>query len=151
MRDTLYKSGPVEPAAEATGSTAPAPESARGRIVEAAKKQLDKYYAYGKQGEFEGFDCSALAQYAYNEAGVKIPRTVKRQYGSAKKISKEELKAGDLVFFTTYAPGATHVGIYIGDGRFIHSPTTGKKVDISELANVYWNKAFISGGSYIND
>jgi len=109
----------------------------------------DKYYAYGKQDNFEGFDCSGLAQYAYAEAGIKIPRTVKQQYEKCDKINKDGLRRGDLVFFSTYAPGPTHVGIFIGEGKFIHSPTTGKKVEISDLSNVYWDKAYYGAGSYI--
>jgi cell wall-associated NlpC family hydrolase len=108
-----------------------------------------RYYAYGKQDKYTGFDCSGLTQYAYAEAGIKIPRTVKLQYEKCDKISKDALSRGDLVFFSTYAPGPTHVGIYIGEGKFIHSPTTGKKVDVSGLDNVYWQKAFISGGTFI--
>jgi cell wall-associated NlpC family hydrolase len=121
----------------------------RELVVRAAKNQLDKFYAYGKQDSYEGFDCSGLAQYAYNEAGIKIPRTVKQQFEQCQKVDKGALKPGDLVFFTTYAPGATHVGIFIGDGKFIHSPTTGKKVDISGLDNTYWSKAFYGAGTYI--
>jgi cell wall-associated NlpC family hydrolase len=122
---------------------------AREIVVRAAKNQLDKFYVYGKQDKYEGFDCSGLAQYAYSEAGIKIPRTVKQQYDNCDKVDKGNLRPGDLVFFSTYAPGATHVGIFIGDGKFIHSPTTGKKIDISGLDNVYWNKAFYGAGTYI--
>jgi len=121
----------------------------REAIVRSAKNQLDKFYAYGKQDKYEGFDCSGLAQYAYSEAGIKIPRTVIKQYDQCYKVDRADLKPGDLVFFTTYASGATHVGIYLGDGKFIHSPTTGKKVDISDLSNAYWNKAFVGAGTFI--
>ena len=131
---SLKTSGPV------TGS--------RETVVEAAKKQLDKFYAYGKHDKYEGFDCSGLAQYAYSEAGIRIPRTVKQQFDDCSRVDRENLKPGDLVFFTTYAPGATHVGIYIGDGRFIHSPTTGKKVDISDMSNPYWDRSFFGAGTY---
>jgi cell wall-associated NlpC family hydrolase len=149
LRDGLYKKAAT--GVEKTVTQAVVPEGARGAVVKAAVSQLDKYYSYGSQDKYQGFDCSGLAQYSYNEAGIKIPRTVKLQYDSAQKIQKGELKPADLVFFTTYAPGATHVGIYIGNGKFIHAPTTGKKVDISELKNVYWEKAFITGGRYIKD
>lgn len=120
----------------------------RDAVVKAAISQLDMFYAYGKQDKYSGFDCSGLTQYAYKEAGINIPRTVKMQYENCSRVSRDGLKPGDLVFFTTYAPGATHVGIFTGGGKFIHSPTTGKKVEISELSNVYWNNAFISGGTY---
>jgi len=127
------------------------PDGPRGKTVKAAMTMLDKYYRYGGQGGYEGYDCSGLAQYAYAEAGIKIPRTVKRQYAEARRVDRPALKPGDLVFFTTYAAGATHVGIYAGKGYFIHSPTTGKKVDISSMENPYWKKAFVGAGTFFND
>ncbi|MCE5300182.1 MAG: C40 family peptidase [Spirochaetia bacterium] len=109
---------------------------------------LNTDYGYGRQEEGAGFDCSGLSQAAYAKAGIKIPRMVKDQYAKADKISTIEAKPGDLVFYTTYAPGATHVGIYIGNNRFIHAPSTGKKVSIVEMNNPYWKSRFICFGSF---
>jgi cell wall-associated NlpC family hydrolase len=109
---------------------------------------LDKEYVYGMQDEHAGFDCSGLVQFVYFEAGVRIPRTVKKQYDSSRRISLDQLQPADLVFFSTFAAGPTHVGIFIGGGKFIHAPSEGKKVEIKELDNVYWNKVYYGAGSF---
>lgn len=121
-----------------------------GMIVRTAKNLLNKRYAYGRQDSYEGFDCSGLTQFAYREAGIKIPRTCRAQYEKAVKIPVDRLRPGDLVFFTTYAAGPTHVGVYIGDDKFIHSPSDGKKVEIDSMENSYWKKAFYGAGTFIN-
>ncbi len=121
---------------------------ARDIIVRSAKNMLEKRYSYGKKDKYEGFDCSGLAQYAYSEAGMKIPRTSKAQYQKSRKISKDQLKPADLIFFSTYAPGPTHVGIYLGGGKFIHAPSEGKKVQVVDMDNSYWKKAFYGAGTY---
>jgi cell wall-associated NlpC family hydrolase len=109
---------------------------------------LEKKYKFGEQDPGSGFDCSGLAQYAYKQAGINIPRTASAQYESSTRISKGELKDADLVFFSTSGPGATHVGIYLGNGKFIHSPSEGKKVQIVDLNNPYWKANFFGAGSY---
>jgi cell wall-associated NlpC family hydrolase len=123
---------------------------ARKIIVRTAKNLLNKHYAYGRQDSYEGFDCSGLTQFAYLEAGIKIPRTCRAQYDKAAKIPIDRLKPGDLVFFSTYADGPTHVGVYIGDNEFIHSPSEGKKVAVVNMDNSYWKKVFYGAGTYIN-
>jgi cell wall-associated NlpC family hydrolase len=76
-----------------------------------------------------GFDCSGLIWYSYKKVGVNTPRTSKELRKHAKKISRKKMKAGDLVFFKGWVRTG-HVGIYIGNGRFIHAPSSGKKVKI---------------------
>ena len=120
----------------------------RAEVVRAAKDMLDTKYEFGKQDPGSGFDCSGLAQYAYKQAGIKIPRTTAAQYASSKHISKDELKEADLVFFSTNGPGASHVGIYLGKGRFIHAPSEGKKVQSVEMNNPYWKANFFGAGTY---
>ncbi len=120
-------------------------------IARAAKNMAGKTYRYGESSRRSGFDCSGLSQYAYKEAGINIPRTAAAQYKRSGKITREELKKGDLVFFSTKGSGASHVGIYLGGGRFIHSPSSGKKVRVSKLENPYWKSHYYGAGRYIND
>ena len=121
----------------------------RESIVKHAKSALNTEYKYSGTGENGGFDCSGLAQYVYNQAGIKIGRTASTQYREAEKITKDRLMPADLVFFTTYGPGVTHVGVFIGGTSFIHAPSKGKRVEIADLENVYWKKAFVGAGRYI--
>src|SRR5271157_5948889 len=86
-------------------------------IIRIAKNMINKQYKYGKQDPSWGFDCSGLTQYAYREAGIKIPRTSQNQYNDCRKISLSEIKPADLLFFSTNGSGASHVGIYIGNNK----------------------------------
>jgi len=124
------------------------PSNARSLIVRTAKNMLEKKYEFGKNNPGSGFDCSGLSQYSYKQAGVDIPRTARKQYENSKKISKGDLKNADLVFFSTNGPGPTHVGIYIGGGRFIHSPSEGKRVQIVDMDNPYWRVNYYGSGTY---
>ena len=121
----------------------------RDIIIRSAKNMLNKMYRYGVQDKHLGFDCSGLTQFAYREAGINIPRTSSSQHRRATKISKEELEPADLVFFSTLGPGATHVGIYLGEGKFIHAPSPGKKVQIVSMDNPYWKKNYYAAGTYL--
>jgi cell wall-associated NlpC family hydrolase len=89
-----------------------------------------------------GFDCSGLVQYVFAKHGISLWRTCVQQYTNGSYISKSQLKPGDLVFFqNTYKEGISHVGIYIGDGAFIHSSSS-KGVMISQLSNPYWSQHY---------
>ncbi|MFP4467120.1 MAG: C40 family peptidase [Candidatus Goldiibacteriota bacterium] len=123
----------------------------RNIIAAEAKKMLGKDYSYGGTGEDSGFDCSGLVQYSYKKAGIYLPRSAGRQYEKAEKISVKDAKVSDLVFFSTKGSGPSHVAIYLGDGSFIHSPSSGKKIRIDPLNNPYWSKNLIGAGRYIND
>jgi len=117
-------------------------------IVDTADRMLDTKYAYAKQSATSGFDCSGLTQYAYAKAGINIPITAKEQYRYARRISKRNLEEGDLVFFSTNGRGATHVGIYIGRGKFIHAASTSGKTRTDSLDDPYWEDAFYRAGTY---
>ena len=116
-------------------------------VVTTAKRMLGVKYRYGGTSPNRGFDCSGLVQYSHRLAGINIPRTTSQQYRAAKRISKRYLKAGDLVFFkTTPSRGISHVGIYLGNNKFIHAPSSGKRVKISSMNDKYWRKRFRSAG-----
>ncbi len=85
-----------------------------------------------------GFDCSGLAQTVFGKNGITLPRSANEQYQMGKPVSKSELLPGDLVFFkNTYRAGLSHVGIYVGDGMFIHSSRPGVGVVLSSLNEGY--------------
>ncbi len=95
-----------------------------------------------------GFDCSGLVYYLHKNVGVSLPRTAHDQYLSSTPIAKSDLRAGDLVFFRTNrgTRRITHVGVYIGDDKFIHSRSPGKRVTITSLSNSYYRSRFVRGG-----
>lgn len=116
-------------------------------VVAYAKKYLGHKYVYGGDGSNGTFDCSGFTMYVYNHFGIKLPHSANAQYKSGKgtKISKQsDLKAGDIVFLTDYSTGVGigHCGIYIGNGDFIHASTSGYKVTISSLNNIYVNRFY---------
>lgn len=99
-------------------------------------------YVWGG-GTPDGFDCSGFIQYVYVQNGVSMPRTAAEQYNVGTSITKTQLKPGDLVFFETYKPGPSHVGIYLGGNRFIHASSGGGKVMVSNLTSAYYTEHYI--------
>ncbi|HHX3327873.1 TPA: XkdQ/YqbQ family protein [Clostridioides difficile] len=102
-----------------------------GTVIAEAKKHLGKPYKWGGNGP-SNFDCSGLMVYCFKKVNVNLPRTSRQQATKGKKVEKNNLQAGDLVFF--HNP-ISHVGLYIGNGEFIEAPTTGKNVRISKLSS----------------
>ena len=100
-------------------------------VVNAAKAHLGLPYLYGGTSPSTGFDCSGLTQYAFRQAGITIPRVSYEQAAAGRAVPYSQLRVGDLVAF--YSP-VSHVGIYVGNGQFIHSPRTGDVVKISKLS-----------------
>jgi cell wall-associated NlpC family hydrolase len=116
--------------------------------VTTALAQLDKPYRYGGYTP-QGFDCSGLVYYAYQHSGIVIPRTSREQLRAARPIPRHELAPGDLLFFRERKKRqASHVGLYVGDGRFVHASTSAQSVTLSLLDNPYWEKRLVSIGRY---
>ena len=90
-----------------------------------------------------GFDCSGFVRYVYEQHGVAMPRQVRDQFRVGKTVDRGQLEPGDLVFFSTVAPGASHVGIVIGGDQFIHAPSERGVVRIESLSQQYWASRFI--------
>ena len=90
-----------------------------------------------------GFDCSGFVWYVFGTHGVPLPRTVSEQARWGEKIDASELRPGDLVFFSTVAPGPTHVGIVIGGDSFVHAPSTSGVVRVERLSATYWSSRFV--------
>ena len=89
-----------------------------------------------------GFDCSGFVQYVFRQIGINLPRTADVQYELGRKVLPTELQPGDLVFFETYEPGASHNGIYVGDGNFIGA-NSGTGVAVASLASPYWSSRYL--------
>lgn len=115
--------------------------------MKTAKNMLGVKYRYGGASPRRGFDCSGLVQYSHRSAGINLPRTTALQFKAVKRIQRKYLKAGDLVFFkTTPARSVSHVGIYLGENKFIHAPSSGKRVKINSIKEKYWRKRFSGAG-----
>lgn len=124
-----------------------APVSGQGpgvRAVHVADAQLGVPYRYGGNSP-AGFDCSGLVQYAYGMAGIDVPRTTGEQLRYARPVSLANLRPGDLVFFR-FSWKPSHVGIYAGDGRFIHAPSSGKEVSYARLDDPFWRERVVAAG-----
>ncbi|EEP96512.1 NlpC/P60 family protein [Yersinia aldovae ATCC 35236] len=110
-------------------------------------KQVGKPYRWGGSSPNTGFDCSGLIYYAYKDViRIKMPRTANEMYHlrDAAPVKRAELESGDLVFFNIANRGvADHVGVYLGNGKFIQSPRTGEEIRISMLDNDYWQDHYV--------
>lgn len=126
---------------------APAPASAVGigdRAAAAALRQVGVPYRYGGSGP-GGFDCSGLVYYAYAVAGKSIPRTTAELWAQLTPVDPGEERIGDLLFFNISGQ-MSHVGLFVGGGRFVHAPSSGRSVSIERLNSAYYRKAFIRAG-----
>jgi len=90
-----------------------------------------------------GFDCSGLVQYSYFKAGIQLPRETQAQRHEGHPVGASELRRGDLVFFDQEGKKSSHVGIYVGQGRFVHAPSTGGRVRTDGLDAAYWRTHFV--------
>lgn len=100
-------------------------------------------YRWGGTDADSGLDCSGLVQLVFKDAiGMLLPRTAKEQSQVGDVIKKSELKPGDLVFFNTMRRAFSHVGIYLGDNRFLHAPRAGAEVRVEDMSQGYWVKRY---------
>lgn len=118
---------------------APAPAAAE-RAAANALKLVGAPYRYGGASPRRGFDCSGLVQYSYRRAGVSLPHNTERQRRLSRPIRRADLRRGDLVFFNEEGKKNSHVGIYVGRGRFVHAPSSGERVREDRLDSPYWRK-----------
>lgn len=110
-------------------------------IISNAFKYIGVPYVFGGTSTW-GFDCSGFTQYVFGSVGISLPRTADNQFYGGNRVSINNLRAGDLVFFETYEPGPSHVGIYIGNGEFIHAgSSTG--VAVADLSDRYWGERYL--------
>lgn len=113
-------------------------------IISTAKNYLGVPYVFGGASPEEGFDCSGFLEYVFARNGIEIPRTADEQYRLGKLVRQSQLVAGDLVFFTTYEPGASHCGIYLGNDKFIHASSS-KGIRVDDINDSYWASRYYGG------
>jgi cell wall-associated NlpC family hydrolase len=130
--------------------TPSAPESAAGRAspqqavraTEVAVAMVGKPYRYGGNTP-AGFDCSGLVSYSYGRAGIGVSRETRSLRSQAMLVRAADLRRGDLLFFDQEGKKYSHVGLYLGDGRFVHAPSSGGRVRIDRLDAEYWERHFV--------
>lgn len=110
-------------------------------VVTTAMKFKGVPYKFGGATP-KAFDCSGFVWYVFDQQGINLPRTADRQYETGKTVAVRELQPGDVVFFTTYEKGASHCGIYVGEGKFIHASSS-RGVCESALAERYWKGRYL--------
>ena len=122
----------------------------RESLVKTAHDFIGVPYLWGGISANSGFDCSGLTMTVYQLNGLDLPRHSRTQYDAGDSIAREDLQKGDLVFFDTRGRGkVSHVGIYIGAGRFIHAPSSGKKIRIDALSSDYYARRFVGAKTYL--
>ena len=141
----------VAPAQGAQETAAPATDSssldrygtAAQDLVNQGMEYLGIRYRFGGSSPETGLDCSGLVQNVFRNAlGLDLPRTAHEMARVGDKVRAQDLQPGDLVFFNTMRRAFSHVGIYLGDGRFLHSPARGGEVRVEEMDKSYWAKRF---------
>jgi cell wall-associated NlpC family hydrolase len=136
---------PTAPAPEpgAPAPSAPSASSAPGYSISSTALAL-RGTPYRNGGvDPSGFDCSGFVKYVFEQHGVAMPRDTRRQFEVGYEVDPRSLEPGDLVFFTTVAPGASHVGIIIGGDQFVHAPNSTGVVRVEHLSSQYWSTRFV--------
>ena len=122
----------------------------RTELVSTVKRFIGVPYRWGGEDRKNGFDCSGLTMVSYRLNGLNLPRNSRAQFRAGRFVAKKNLKKGDLVFFATKGgKRVTHVGMYIGYGKFIHAPRTGKTVRVANLSSSFFRRTYVGGRSYL--
>jgi cell wall-associated NlpC family hydrolase len=133
----------AEPVANATTPAKTQSRPHHGLAI--ARDMVGTPYRYGG-ADPRGFDCSGLVYYSYRKANIEVPRTAAEQYRQSTRVKISHMRPGDLVFFRISQDKLSHVGIYAGSGRFIHAPSSGKRVSYASLHNPYWEARVLGAG-----
>jgi cell wall-associated NlpC family hydrolase len=145
-RPLPFPGAPVR--AEETPETTPAPAPSIApdvpRVVATALTLRGTPYRNGGSEPSRGFDCSGLVQWVFAQHGTALPRQTTEQFTVGEGVDPSEIRAGDLVFFSTVSRGASHVGIALGDGRFLHAPSSRGVVRVERYEDsAYWSRRFV--------
>lgn len=129
---------------QSTGNASQASHNVGQQAASVAVRQVGAPYRYGGSSP-TGFDCSGLVHYSYQRAGKAIPRTTTQLWSGTLAVDRNEMRAGDILFFRIEGK-MSHVGMYLGDNRFVHAPSSGKSVSIESLGSEFYSSAFIRAG-----
>ena len=140
---------PQRPGGDRYAAATPVPVRSAGpdagsRAAGFALQQVGTPYRYGGSSP-SGFDCSGLVHYSYAAAGKPVPRTSAAQYARLAPVAGDAMRAGDVLFFRIEGK-MSHVGLYLGDGRFVHAPSSGRTVTVDSLRSDFYSDAFIRAG-----
>ena len=129
---------PADPSPQPNATGLPRPTE----VIQTALRFLGTPYRDGGTDP-SGFDCSGFVQFVFARHGTPLPREVRTQFQAGQEIDLEDVEAGDLVFFETISRGASHVGIAVGDGRFVHAPSSRGVVRVEPYTASYWSRRFV--------
>ena len=125
-------------------------EDVREELVRTALRFLGVPYRWGGTDGEDGFDCSGLTMVSYRLNGLNLPRVSASQFQAGRSVSPSQLRKGDLVFFATSGGRrVSHVGMYIGDGKFVHAPRSGQTVRVEALSNPYFQRTYLGARTYL--
>jgi cell wall-associated NlpC family hydrolase len=110
-------------------------------VLQSAAEFLGRPYRFGSEGK--AFDCSGFVQTVFAKIGIELPRSAREQFSQGERVGRDELEPGDLVFFHTYRRTASHVGIYVGDDKFVHAATRGGQVQVDSLSDAYYARRYL--------
>ena len=140
----------VDPAPAARAAPSRDDADVRATLTGLAADMIGVPSRYGGTSPAEGFDCSGLVFYSYSGAGLSVPRNSVELFKAARKIPLDAAREGDLVFFQDQRK-LSHVGIYLGEGRFVHAPSSGSTVRVSTLDSAYYRRHLVGVGRLIQD
>jgi len=138
------RSTPAAPVTAPGSSPEPIPAISEYDLVGTALDLRGVPYKNGGTDR-NGFDCSGFTQFVFAQYGLSLPRDVHEQFKTGKPVERNSLRAGDLIFFTTTEPGASHVGIAVGGDAFVHAPSTSGVVRVERYNSSYWAPRFVGG------
>lgn len=114
---------------------------AGARAARHALEMQGKPYRAGGNSP-QGFDCSGLVQYSYAQVNLRLPRSTDGLWSGSRTVSRNDIRPGDLLFFHQEGKRNSHIAIYVGNNRFVHAPSSGKRVSTASLADRYWSRHF---------
>lgn len=128
-----------------TASSSPATGDDAGDLIMNAMGLLGVAYHFGGNSPTKGLDCSGFMQYIFKRSmGITLPRSSRQMATTGEPVERNNLQPGDMVFFNPGSRGISHVGMYIGNGRMIHAPRTGRSIEITSIDQGYWARVYVT-------
>jgi len=149
IRPVVPQTGKPKPADKPQPKPAGKDDRDMGSIAaRTAERFVGIPYRWGGENVVDGMDCSGFVRAVYNLCGLNIPRTSREQYKAGESVGKEDLRDGDLVFFGSSEDAINHVGIYVGNNRFVHAPRRGEEIRVTSVEESYFEKRFVGARRY---